>query len=309
MKSILLAFGIASIILVSYLHGYDKIDWFRSDSNISDQIDQVSNTKIQDDFSDQGISTEHQEVIIEQRWDMPDDLEEISGMSYMNEKQFACIQDEDGKIFIYDIEDKKIVREIDFAGQGDYEAIALVGKTAYIARSDGHIFEVDNIDAGKPKVIEYHTSLGSKQNVEGLCYDKKYDRLLVSIKGRDEHSKDYKGIYEFKLATKTLTEMPVYMIRSKDEMLKTKKGKYTSINPSDISINPVNDMFYITDGPSHRLVIMDRNNNIRDLIELDKTEFLQPEGICFSPSGKMYISNEGTKKKPGTLMEVSLKKN
>jgi uncharacterized protein YjiK len=36
---------------------------------------------------------------------------------------------------------------------------------------------------------------------------------------------------------------------------------------------------------------------------IDKELMPQPEGICFSPEGKIYISSEGKKGEPGNLFE------
>jgi len=40
-------------------------------------------------------------ITIVKKWDMPKSLAEISGLSYMDRQRFACVQDELGKIFIY----------------------------------------------------------------------------------------------------------------------------------------------------------------------------------------------------------------
>ncbi|MDT0685762.1 hypothetical protein [Autumnicola psychrophila] len=45
---------------------------------------------------------------------------------------------------------------------------------------------------------------------------------------------------------------------------------------------------------------MTSSDDAEKIIKLSKKEFNQPEGITFSPSGKMYISNEG---KPANIME------
>ena len=44
---------------------------------------------------------------------------------------------------------------------------------------------------------------------------------------------------------------------------------------------------------------------VLDVKELDPNEFRQPEGICFSPSGDMFISSEGQGGK-GYILEFEL---
>src|SRR5688572_15250778 len=91
-------------------------------------------------------------VKITERWEMPEHLKEISGIAHIDNGRFACIQDELGKIFIFNTGTNTIEKEIPFASAGDYEGIAIVGSTAYILRADGKLFEVSNYSRDKPAV-------------------------------------------------------------------------------------------------------------------------------------------------------------
>jgi DNA-binding beta-propeller fold protein YncE len=83
-----------------------------------------------------------------------------------------------------------------------------------------------------------------------------------------------------------------------------KKKKKKAIMPSSIGIHPLTGEIYITDGPKSRLAILQPSGKILKVIELGK-EFAQPEGVSFSPSGDLFISNEGTSK-PGNIIELKL---
>jgi len=50
------------------------------------------------------------------------------------------------------------------------------------------------------------------------------------------------------------------------------------------------------------LIILNPKGEIEDLIPLDPKIFRQPEGICFSPNGDLYISSEG-KGKSGYILK------
>ena len=84
-------------------------------------------------------------VKVIKRWDLPAVLTEISGLAGMDNERFACIQDELGNIYVYNTAIAKIEKEISFAGFGDYEGITLVGDTAWVVRSDGRLYEVNNM--------------------------------------------------------------------------------------------------------------------------------------------------------------------
>src|SRR5688572_19214995 len=71
------------------------------------------------------------DVSIKNKWVMPAVLAEISGLSHITGDQFATVQDEEGKIFIYNTQTSTIEKEIPFAGVGDYEGLAIVNETAW----------------------------------------------------------------------------------------------------------------------------------------------------------------------------------
>lgn len=243
-------------------------------------------------------------VDIVQKWDMPDQLKEVSGIAYLNDQRFAAVQDETGTIYIYDHSAQKIEREIRFAGSGDFEGLTVVDSMAYVVNGSGTIFEVD-MRSQPERVKEYITTLTENNNVEGLCYDAGNNRLLLTVKDKDPNSDEYKGIYAFDLSTKSFSASPVFKIQLNDPVFKGGK-KNKSIMPAAIGIHPSTKNIYIVDGPNARLLLMDPSGNILSLIDLGK-KFSQPEGISFSPSGATYISNEGNKD-PGNIIEVKLTK-
>ena len=67
----------------------------------------------------------------------------------------------------------------------------------------------------------------------------------------------------------------------------------TSFQPSGIAIHPLTGEIFIISSVGKLLIILDRYGKVLDVKELDPVIFRQPEGICFSPEGEMYISNEG----------------
>ena len=247
-------------------------------------------------------------ITIAKKWEMPKVLTEISGLSYINEQRFACVQDELGTIFIYNTATSSVEKEIPFAGAGDYEGLAAVGETIWVLRADGKLFEVTNINQGKPAVTEHDTHLTIKQDSEGLCYDKKNNRLLIAIKGSELDSDDYKGIYAFDLAAKKMGQQPAFKIDLLDNIFQqngSNKKKKATINPSGITVHPVNGDMYITDGRNPQLLVIDASGKIKSLHQLDNNDFAQPEGISFNAAGDLFISNEGTKQ-PGNILQVTI---
>lgn len=246
-------------------------------------------------------------ITVTKKWELPKQLTEISGLSYIDDQRFACVQDELGTIFIYNTATSSLEKEIPFGGMGDYEGLAVVGENVWVLRADGKLFEVSNINAPKPIVKEHNTHLTIKQDSEGLCYDKKNNRLLVAIKGTELESEDYKGIYGFDLASKKMDQQPVFKIDLLNEIFESNGGKKKkgTINPSGIAIHPLNGDMYITDGRNARLLITDAAGIIKKLYQLNNNEFSQPEGIAFNSAGDLFIANEGTNQS-GNILQVKI---
>jgi uncharacterized protein YjiK len=247
-------------------------------------------------------------VAVIKRWEMPKELTEISGLSYIDDKRFACVQDELGTIFIYNIASSSVEKKIPFGAMGDYEGLSVVDETVWVLRADGKLFEVSNINAAKPVVKEYGTHLTMKQDSEGLCYDKKNKRLLIAIKGVEPDTEDYKGIYAFDLTSKKMDQQPVFKIDLLNKVFETNgsgKKKRGSMNPSGIAIHSLNGDMYITDGRNSKLLITDAAGTIKKLYSLNTNEFSQPEGITFNAAGDLFIANEGTKQ-PGNILQVKI---
>lgn len=234
-------------------------------------------------------------VTVLDRWQLPAILTEVSGIEYLGEGRFACIQDEMGTIFIYNTASGKIEKQISFAGAGDYEGIAVAGNTAYVVQSDGRVYEVRDYQSGKPAVKQYTTPLTAKHNVEGLTYDEKNNRLLLAIKGAEPNNNDYKGVYAFDVKSYQMEATPVVKINLSDPIFNgiQEKKRKNILQPSEIEVHPQTNDIYILEGANPKLLVMDAKGNKKKLYEMQKTEFPQPEGLAFSPQGEIFISNEG----------------
>jgi len=249
------------------------------------------------------------------KYKLPKYLEEISGLSYYGKGKIACVQDEKAFIYMLNLEKEKIVDKYDFGSDADYEDIAVVGKTAYILRNNGHIYRIKNFTKKDRKVKKYNTELKEKNDTEGIAFDPASNALLIACKGSPSIDKDqlyegYKAIYKFDLEEEELIKTPHFLINlerldsymdhnvfSRLSIKVAKKLRLieseTSFKPSGIAIHPLDANIYIISSVGKLLIILNRDGKVQDVKELDPKIFRQPEGICFSPAGDMYISNEG----------------
>ena len=244
-------------------------------------------------------------VQIDQQWNMPILLEEISGIAWMDKDRIACVEDEEAIIFIYNLKTSQVERQIVFGEDGDYEGIALVGEDAYVLRSDGTIFEVLNYLTEEKEVNEIKIIFSKTFNFEGISFDKKRNRLLLAIK--DNAEKEYKPIYSVDLKTKKLEKEPAYKIMFNDpifEDLDIDNNNHL-IQPSEITVNPKTGEIYILEGTNPKLLILSPNGKPKKLHVFQEEQFPQPEGLTFDDQGNLYISNEGAGGM-GNILKLSL---
>jgi len=244
-------------------------------------------------------------VQIDQQWNMPMLLEEISGIAWMDKDRIACVEDEEAIIFIYNLKTSQVERQIVFGEDGDYEGIALVGEDAYVLRSDGTIFEVLNYLTEEKEVNEIKIIFSKTFNFEGISFDKKRNRLLLAIK--DNAEKEYKPIYSVDLKTKKLEKEPAYKIMFNDpifEDLDIDNNNHL-IQPSEITVNPKTGEIYILEGTNPKLLILSPNGKPKKLHVFQEEQFPQPEGLTFDDQGNLYISNEGAGGM-GNILKLSL---
>jgi uncharacterized protein YjiK len=243
------------------------------------------------------------------KWELPSELREVSGIALLENNIVACVQDEDGVIFLYDLDKKEVTRKIAFAEGGDYEGIAIVENTAYVLRSDGAIYEVTHLQGSKPKVTLHKSVLAESQDTEGLAYDKGNNRLLIAPKGYDDRIGDYKGIYVFSLANKKMQEQPVIKIPLTQEKLqssgKKQKNKYSVLQPSSLDFNDATGELFLIDAENFLLLTINIEGQVQRLIPLNKDQLRQPEGFAFNDKGELFISSEGSKKEQGVILKYT----
>jgi uncharacterized protein YjiK len=254
-----------------------------------------------------------------QRIVLPPVLHEISGITPVDSVTAACVQDENGIVFFLNLRNGNIRRELPFWYNGDYEGVARVGKTMYVLRSDGVLYEIADYSADESDTRIYETHVPALNN-EGLCHDPAGERLLIGCKGRiakgPEHA-DARFIYAFDLKTKTLAKDPVFefsIAELTDYAVShgiipatrvNKKGRAVPskirLNTSAIALHPSSEELFLLSATDHVMIVVDLKGKIKRMAKLDPATFNKPEGITFLENGDMLITNEGQHGSPTLL--------
>ncbi len=255
---------------------------------------------------------------------LPPELNEISGLSITSEKEICAIQDENGILFYLDKENGEIVRTQNWYKDGDYEGVECVDDTIYVVKSNGKLFELSPSDADTLQRVLYKSEISKKDDIEGLSYDHKGNRLILFCKGKgsesEENLKQCKA-FSFCLSEKkidTLAEFSLKLAAVKSYINQLKEHKHLDkikeffssekelpFAPSAVAIHPITQNIYLTSSKGKLLLVMNPDKKVLHIEKLSKKMHPQPEGLAFDKDGTLFISNEAKKENPAILYRFS----
>jgi len=240
------------------------------------------------------FSEEHSRAIT-----LPKQLNEISGLAVTGDNRLFAHNDEVGTVYEIDISAGKIINEF-YLGKKkikkDFEGIAVANDSLFMVTSSGVIYKFsypdheNNVDYKK-----FKTFLSAKYNVEGLCYDKATNSLLIACKeyaGRD--LAEYKAIYSFDLSSYKLEEEPRFLIN-----LDSLKNKFNinNFSPTGIEVHPNSGNVFVLSSHEKAIVELSPNGLLLNAVKLNSKNHRQPEGIAFLSDLSLLISDEGKREK------------
>ena len=245
-------------------------------------------------------------------WKLPSSLVEVSGITWIDADHLILIEDLHPNLYYIKLSGEAAVLEktIPFAAKNsekiDIEDVALIGNTVYALWSHGILFKVSNWQ-DKAKVEQLNTGLGKENNTEGLCYDPVTKQLLIACKddaGLQDEKKTDKAVYQFDITQKKLITPPFMVIRKKDFVPLV--GEKLNFNPSAIGVHPItHDIYILTTRDNKGMAIFSHDGILKSYQEIEKDLMPQPEGICFSPDGRLFISSEGKQGESGNVFEFN----
>jgi WD40 repeat protein len=246
-------------------------------------------------------------------WKLPQGLIEVSGNTWVGKDHLILIEDIHPNLYLIKIDDKNATLEKTIAFQKDeknkfdIEDVTIVNDVVYALWSHGTLFKINNWNSN-PNTEEIKTSLSKENNTEGLCYDPVTKSLLVACKdesGIADEKKSTKSVYQFNIETKKLEQKPFLIIHKTDfkELTKDK----LDFNPSAIAVHPLTHEIYLLSTRDNKcMAVFNRDGKLVSFQFIDANLMPQPEGICFSPDGKLYISSEGKKGEAVNLFEFNV---
>jgi uncharacterized protein YjiK len=254
-------------------------------------------------------------------------LREISGLTTTPKPDLlAAIQDEKGQLFFINKKTGKVTPSVNFTDDGDFEGLEFVGDTVWIMKSKGRLYKLWNLDKTPFDMATIKIEGLKKANIEGLGYDAKNHRLLLAQKGEKTDVVTTRSILAFDLKKQDPSVSKVFDVGLADfkAFLTNKKAKrYQSLvedyvsnplaqgvdfGPSGVAVHPISGNIYVISSINKLLLVLSPTGTILEMVKLNKTRFVQPEGICFDPDGTLYISSEAKDDPKGKLFAFKMQR-
>jgi len=245
----------------------------------------------------------------DRKWLLPNALKEVSDVAVLSETEVACVEDERGLVYVYDLSLARVTDTVHFASKGDYEGLAVARSTVFILRSDGKLFEL--ADLKHDTAVRSHDLRLPVSESEGLCFDATRERLLIAPKSRNQElfGKGIRPIFAFDLQQRILQREPAIEISLREirrfakrhdlpvPRQMNKHGERHSalrFEPSAIAVHPKSGEVFVLSSSDHLLVSCTSTGTITGYALLDPVLFRQAEGLAFFPNGDLLISNEAS---------------
>lgn len=241
---------------------------------------------------------------------LPPELLEVSALTDVDDLTLACLHDEAAMLYLFDLRQGVIARRFSFGHPGDMEGLTRVGDQYFALRSDGLVYRLSLKDDAAQLLDTFRLAL-SNRNIEGLGYDERFDRVLVSPKDIPKGSpelRDVRVIHAFDARTGKVLPEPVLTLsintlidqaRAKGltvPMRTTDNGREVpalKLRFSSVAVDPRSDLIYLLSAVDRMVLVVDRQGDLVYLEQLDARAHPKPEGITFLPAGDLLISNEG----------------
>lgn len=251
------------------------------------------------------------------RFELPAELREVSALTDVDDSTVAVVQDEEAAIYFLSLTSGRVLRKAVFAVPGDMEGLTRVGPAYYALRSDGLIYHLHTGPGGYAVRDTFRLRLPNN-NIEGLGYDDRTQRILISPKdhAKGKEARDERLVYAWDpldvsgrvnevldlsmgrlIAEAKASGIPIPM-RTTD---KGKKVPALKLRYSSVAVHPASGHYYLLSAVDRVLLVLDRQGALVDLVQLDERLLPKAEGITFLPSGDLVLTSEG-KERPAVLV-------
>jgi uncharacterized protein YjiK len=217
-------------------------------------------------------------------------LDEISGIDfYEKDTSVFAIVDEEGWLYKFFLK-SRLIQKWKFGKNDDYEDLKRVDSAFYIMNSKGDITRVIFGHGDSLSADVFLFPENGNNEFESLYYDKERGMLHLICKDCGNDKAAAVSIWSFNprdgsyiLAPFSIDVSPIA------QELDVSKVRF---KPSSSAVHPETGEIYMISAVNKVLVVADKKGLVKHVYKLNPSIYKQPEGISFSPTGDLLISNE-----------------
>ena len=240
---------------------------------------------------------------------LPKVLREVSGVVALDGEQLLCVQDEVGALFTIVLSPLAVSSQ-PFGPKGDYEGLALVGRTPWCCAATGGC---SNWAPGRRGLSggAHGAHAGALHRLGRAVLGRGRARLLVMPKDRvgdDKQQRDERPVFAVDPKTGEVAAKPVLVLSRKALIAAataaglalptrtTDKGRERvelELTCSELCLVPGKRELLLLSAVDHLLLRVDLDGRLLATRLLDRELLPQPEGMTFLPDGRLVVASEG----------------
>lgn len=230
-----------------------------------------------------------------QKMDLSDDLEEISGLEWIDETTIWAIEDESSIIYSLDAATGKKFKKQKFAKNKDIEDLMVYDGEAWVLQSNGNIYQVAAPLTEYSNTLLHTFPVQEKRDFEAIIKAQNEPVIWIFCKvcSWDKDS-SRSSVFSFNLDRGEFDSIPAFVLRNEQlqPLLQNDDFQKVKMQASAIAFHPLEKVYYLLSSSDHWLMILDLDMNPKEFHRLSPSLFKQPEGITFANDGTLFISNE-----------------
>jgi uncharacterized protein YjiK len=221
---------------------------------------------------------------------MNEDLDEISGIFFIpGDSTIVALNDEEGKLYRINMLGKLTSKAFKFAKKSDFEDLTFDGTYWYAVKSNGEVTRISNAftDSFNTRTFEFPEK---GWEFETIVFDNQKNKIVAISKVPAILKEGKIPAYTLDTVSGTFNYDQYYSPDTTEIRNIVQKKKH-EFKPTAAAFHPITHELFIISVNDRMLVTM-KDGKLTGAYKLDKSEFRQPEGICFMPNGNLLISNE-----------------